>query len=51
MSYYNILYFLTITQRDAFVYSQCLLEMSLVVDVLHERGLIGFEEKPLYVGT
>jgi len=51
VSYYNILYFLTITQRDAFVYSQCLLEMRPVVDVLHERVLIGFEEKPLYVGT
>jgi hypothetical protein len=32
-------------------YNQHLLSMSIAVDILHERGLIGFKEKPLYVGA
>jgi hypothetical protein len=50
-SYYYIIYFLTTAERGVLVYSQYLLDMSLAIDALHERGLIGFEEKPLYVGT
>ena len=50
-SYYYIIYFLTTAEREVLMYSQYLLDMSLAIDVLHERGLIGFKEKPLYVGT
>jgi hypothetical protein len=50
-SYYFIIYFLLTTGREAFTYCQHLLDLSLAIDVLHERGLIGFEEKPLYVGV
>ena len=50
-SYYYIIYYLLIARSDAYAYCQSLLEMSLAVDVLHEKGLIGFKEKPLYVGA
>jgi len=50
-SYYFIIYFLLTTREEALTYSQYLLDLSLAVDVLYERGLIGFEEKPLYVGV
>ena len=50
-SYYFIIHFLLTTGREARVYSQYLLDMGLAVDVLHEKGLIGFEEKSLYVGV
>ena len=49
-SYYFVIYILIIAEGDEFVYNRLLLDVSLAVDVLYERGLIGFEEKPLYVG-
>jgi hypothetical protein len=50
-NYYYIVHCLVPSNTITYVYCQNLLDMCLAVDVLHERGLIGFEEKPLYVGT
>lgn len=50
-NYHYIVSCLVVPAEVTYAYCQRLLDMCLAVDVLHERGLIGFEEKPLYVGT
>jgi hypothetical protein len=50
-NYYYILYCLAAQGEVTYAYCQNLLDIALAVDILHERGLIGFEEKPLYVGV
>jgi hypothetical protein len=50
-NYHYIVSCLVVPDEVTYAYCQNLLNMCLAVDVLHERGLIGFEEKPLYVGT
>jgi hypothetical protein len=49
-NYYYIIYCLAAQGEVTYAYCQNLLDIALVVDVLHERGLIGFEEKPVYIG-
>jgi len=49
--YYYIVYHLVFSDVLTYGYCQNLLTFAIAVDVLHERGLIGFEEKPLYVGV
>jgi len=49
-NYYYIVYHLVFSDVLTYVYCQNLLLFAIAVDVLHEKGLIGFEAKQVYIG-
>jgi hypothetical protein len=48
--YYYIVYHLVFSDVLTYGYCQKLLLFAIAVDVLHEKGLIGFEGRHIYIG-